>query len=105
MATDFAARDSARLIGGDKKRMKKMKNDHDADDRGKKKGTGMRTLGMRKVKSKKKMMTTTKKVAGTPKMGTGGLSTEMKSNKGMGHKTDRDNAAQMAKHGMRGMSI
>lgn len=87
--TDFAARDSSRLIEeGGERHMKKSK--------------GMMTPGIRtSVPGPKHTVTKTKRLRGEPMIGGKGLSARMKRNKGMAAGVDAHGKSSMRKHGIK----
>jgi hypothetical protein len=88
--TDFAARDSSRIIRGGETSMAKSKS------------KGMMMPGTKTfVPGPKHTFTKTKKVRGEPKIGGPGLSPRMKRNKGMSAAVDAHGKKSMRKHGIR----
>jgi hypothetical protein len=86
--TDFATRDSSRIIQGGEKRMAKQ--------------TGMGMPGTKTFKpGPNHTFTKTKRLRGEPKMGGPGLSARMKRNKGMSAAVDAHGKKSMRKHGIK----
>jgi hypothetical protein len=87
--TDFAARDSSRIIQGGEKRMAS-------------KSKGMMMPGTKTFKpGPKHTFTKTKRLRGEPMIGGRGLSQRMKRNKGVSAAVDAHGKKSMRKHGIR----